>query len=72
MSNYVPQRENNSWGGSRAGAGRKRSPGKVAKEGRKVYLSEADWAYLVTFNPGNASAQVGELIERARKFWSVG
>lgn len=61
-------------GGKRPGAGRPKSGRNPASMiGEKFYLSPADREYLRRWNPdGNGSAQLAELIGRARAFWPRG
>lgn len=61
-------------GGARPGAGRpKGSSSPASLVGKKVYLSRAQWEYLEKWAPdANPSAQVAEVVDRARSFWPRG
>lgn len=57
-------------GGSRAGAGRKKSS--TSKIFHTVGLTAAEWEFLGKWFSGNKTGQLRELIERAQKFWPAG
>ena len=58
-------------GGSRSGAGRKKS--ESSKVFKSVGLTAAQWEWLDLWLPGGSpSAQMAEVVERSQKFWSAG
>lgn len=73
-----------SWGGARSGSGKKKGHKHTAtpKIGKRIYLNEAQWAYLACWFPStDVSAQAIELVGsgtetqlpgRARRFWPLG